>query len=275
VGGAPDDREIFESVHQHLRRSAPGVTRVALIQGASRGLGLEFVRELLNRPDVDRVVATCRDPEASEGLASLCADHDDALVLVRLDVCDEPTVAAAAARVTEECGPRLHWLINCAGVLHDGPALRPEKKLEDVDPARLQAVFAVNAFGPLLVAKHFIELLRHEERAVFANLSARVGSVGDNRLGGWYAYRASKAAQNMFTRNLAVELGRRAPNVVCLALHPGTVDTDLSRPFQANVPAERLFDAQRAARQLLGVIDSSSREDSGRFLAWDGREIPW
>ncbi len=250
------------------------MTRVALVQGASRGLGLAFARAFFDRVDVERVVATCRDPAESEGLARLRAERGDALVTVPLDVRDESTIAAAAARVGEECG-RLHWLINCAGVLHDGPDLRPEKKLEDVDPERLRAVFDVNAIGPLLVAKHFVDLLRHDERAVLANVSARVGSIGDNRLGGWYAYRASKAAQNMFTRNLTIELGRRAPNVICLALHPGTVDTDLSRPFQRNVPAERLFDPKRAADQLLGVIDSCTREDSGRFLAWDGQAIPW
>jgi NAD(P)-dependent dehydrogenase (short-subunit alcohol dehydrogenase family) len=252
-----------------------GEARVALVQGASRGLGLAFAEELLRRPDVDRVVATSRNPEASEGLARLRADHGDALVAVALNVRDESSIAAAAERVAAECGPRLHWLINCAGVLHGEDAVGPEKKLEDADPARLRAVFEVNAFGPLLVAKHFFALLRHEERAVLANLSARVGSLGDNHLGGWYAYRASKAAQNMFTRNLAIELGRRAPNVICLALHPGTVDTDLSRPFQRNVPPESLFEPGRAAAQLLGVMDARGREDSGGFFAWDGQPIPW
>jgi NAD(P)-dependent dehydrogenase (short-subunit alcohol dehydrogenase family) len=250
------------------------VTRVALVQGASRGLGLAFVRALLDRDDVDRVFATCRAPEASEGLARLRAEHGDALVALRLDVRDESTIAAAAASITGQGEPRLHWLVNCAGVLHDRE-ISPEKRLEDVDPERLRSVFEVNAFGPLLVAKHFLGLLRHDERAVLANVSARVGSIGDNRLGGWYAYRASKAAQNMFTRNLAIELGRRAPNAICLALHPGTVDTDLSRPFQRSVPAERLFDAKQAAEQLLGVIDACNPEDSGRFLAWDGQPIPW
>jgi len=251
------------------------VTRIALVQGASRGLGLAFARALLDRADVDRVVATSRNPEASEGLARLRAEHGDALFPMRLDVRDEATIAAAAARVAAECGPRLHWLINCAGVLHQGDEIQPEKKLEDVEPGKLRAVFEVNTFGPLLVAKHFLGLLRHDERAVLANLSARVGSIGDNGLGGWYAYRASKTAQNMFTRNLAIELGRRAPNVLCLALHPGTVDTDLSAPFQRNVPDERLFDAKRAAQQLLGVIDSCTADDSGAFLAWDGQPIPW
>jgi NAD(P)-dependent dehydrogenase (short-subunit alcohol dehydrogenase family) len=228
----------------------------------------------LGRVDVDRVIATCRTPEASEGLARLRSERGDALTTLHLDVRDEQTVAAAAASVASEGGARLDWLINCAGLLHDGE-IGPEKKLEDVDLDNLRAVFEVNAFGPLVVAKHFLGLLRHDARAVLANVSARVGSIGDNRLGGWYAYRASKAAQNMFTRSLAIELGRRAPNAICLALHPGTVDTDLARPFQGNVPAERLFDAKRAAEQLLGVIDSCTPEDSGRFLAWDGQPIPW
>jgi NAD(P)-dependent dehydrogenase (short-subunit alcohol dehydrogenase family) len=251
------------------------VTRTAFVSGASRGIGLAFARALLERGDVDRVVAGCRDPEASEGLARLRAQYGGAVLPVRLDVCDEATIAAAAARAAATCGPRLHWLINCAGVLHDKESLRPERRLEDIDPGNLRAVFEVNAFGPLLVAKHFVGLLRHDERAILANVSARVGSIGDNRLGGWYAYRASKAAQNMFTRTLAIELGRRAPNVICLALHPGTVDTDLSRAFQGNVPAGRLFDPKRAAEQLLGVIDSCTLADSGRFVAWDGRPIPW
>ena len=251
------------------------MTRVAMVQGASRGLGLGFVRALLSRPDVDRVVATSRSPGSSDGLARLGEEHGDALVTVPLDVRDEGSIEAAADRVAERCGPRLHWLINCAGVLHEGDEVGPEKKLGDVEPERLRRVFEVNTFGPLLVAKHFARLLRHDDRAVLANLSARVGSIGDNRLGGWYAYRASKAAQNMFTRNLAIELGRRAPNVICLALHPGTVDTDLSRPFQRNVPADRLFDPDAAATRLLGVIDACDRSDSGRFLAWDGQPIPW
>ena len=248
---------------------------VAVVQGASRGLGLAFTRALLEREGAGRVVATCRRPDASDGLAALRDAHGDALVTVRLDVRDESSIAAAAERVADECGPRVHRLVNCAGVLHDADGLRPEKKLEDADPERLRRAFEVNAVGPLLVAKHFLPLLRHAEGAVLANVSARVGSIGDNRLGGWYGYRASKAAQNMFTRTLSIELARRAPGVVCLALHPGTVDTELSRPFQRGVPAERLFDAKRAADQLLAVMDRSTREQSGHFLDWKGEEIPW
>jgi NAD(P)-dependent dehydrogenase (short-subunit alcohol dehydrogenase family) len=251
------------------------VTRTALVQGASRGLGLAFVEALLARPDVDRVVATSREPEASEDLTRLRAEHGDALVTTRLDVADEGSIAEAAEEVKTRSGPQLHWLINCAGLLHRGRSVRPEKKLEDVDPKRLHEIFEVNAYGPLLVAKHFLAFLRHEDRAVLANVSARVGSIEDNRLGGWYGYRASKAAQNMFTRTLALETARRAPRLICLALHPGTVETELSRPFRRNVPTERLFDPQRAAAQLLQVMDAASEADNGRFLTWDGRSIPW
>lgn len=251
-----------------------GRRRVAVVQGASRGLGFALVEALLARPDVDAVVATSRDPGSSEGLQALGSTCGERLRCLPLDVRNEASIEQAATRTAETLGPRIHWLINCAGILH-GSGWGPEKQLADVQPDRLREVFEVNAFGPILVAKHFLRLLRHDDRAILANVSARVGSIGDNRLGGWYAYRASKAAQNMFTRTLALELERRARNVVCLAIHPGTVDTDLSSPFQRNVPDEKLFEPSRAAAQLLDVMDARSRKDSGRFFAWDGQEIPW
>ena len=233
-----------------------------------------MVRRLLEQGAHDRVVATCRDPERSEALQRLADEHPYELLLLPLDVTDEATVGRAAEATREACG-RLRLLVNCAGVLHEPDGLQPEKRLEQVDPERLQHVFAVNAFGPLLVAKHFHPLLRHDERAVLANLSARVGSIEDDRVGGWYGYRASKAAQNMFTKNLSIELGRRAPRCICVALHPGTVETGLSEPFRRRVPPEKLFSAERAAQQLLEVIDKLQPDDSGKFFAWDGSPIPW
>jgi NAD(P)-dependent dehydrogenase (short-subunit alcohol dehydrogenase family) len=117
--------------------------------------------------------------------------------------------------------------------------------------------------------------MRHGRRAVIANLSARVGSIGDNRIGGWYAYRASKAAQNQITKTASIELRRKAPALVCVALHPGTVDTDLSAPFQGNVPEGKLFSVERAARQLLEVIDGLGPDDTGRFFDWAGEPVEW
>ena len=248
--------------------------RVALVQGASRGIGLALAEQLLARADVGQVIATCRDPESAPELAALRERSGSRLSTLRLDVTHEPSIEAAA-RETRAIGEALHLVINVAGVLHDGERLGPEKRLESIDPDVLHEVFAVNAFGPLLMAKHFHPLLRHGDRSVFASLSARVGSIGDNRAGGWYAYRGSKAAQNMFTRTTALELARRAPHCICVALHPGTVETELSRPFRRGVPPEKLFTPQRAARQLLAVIDGLGDEDSGRFFAWDGQPIPW
>jgi len=246
----------------------------ALVQGASRGIGLEFVRQLLAEPAVGQVFAGCRFPDQAGDLAALAAT-EPRLRVVPLDVTDEAGIARAA-RAVADLTDRLHLVVNCAGVLHGGPAqLAPEKRLADVRPEALAASFAVNAFGPLLVAKHFERLLAHRERAVFASISARVGSIGDNRLGGWYAYRGAKAAQNMFTRTLAIEWARSRRNVVCVALHPGTTDTDLSRPFQANVAPDALFGPGRTVRQLLEVIDRLTPAHSGRFYAWDGSEIPW
>lgn len=249
-------------------------SRIAVVQGATRGLGLAFARALVADPTWAGVYATGRDPRRSEGLARLAAEAGGRLRTLPLDLADDATVRGAAEAVARETD-RVHLLLNVAGVLHEGDAVAPEKKLGHVDPAALRHVFTVNAFGPLLVAKHFERLLTHGERSVVANLSARVGSIGDNRAGGWYAYRASKAAQNMFTKTMAIELGRRRGGPIVVALHPGTVDTELSKPFQRGVPPEKLFDPDRAARRLLDIVESLAPEESGSFFAWDRKPIPW
>ena len=246
-----------------------------LIQGASRGIGLEFVRQCLAEPRVGHVVATCRNPSSAVALTTLAMTATSRLTVLPLDVTDEASVSAAV-RTAAQTVPRLHMVVNCAGVLHDAAVgMRPEKRLADVQPAALARAFAINAIGPLLMARHLEPLLAHAERAVFASLSARVGSIEDNRLGGWYAYRASKAAQNMYTRTLAIEWARSRRNVICVALHPGTTDTELSRPFQANVPQAKLFTVAYAVTALLGVLDRLQPTDSGQFFAWDGERIPW
>lgn len=245
----------------------------ALIIGGSRGIGLALVRAVLADSAFTHVLAAARAPAASEGLAALAREHGERLRGVALDVTDEASLERAAAEIRAHA-PALHLLVNTAGMLH-GEGLMPERRLADVRPANLLHSYAVNAVGPLLIAKHFQALLAHGERAVLANLSARVGSIGDNRLGGWYAYRAAKAAQNQITRTLAIELARRAPQLICVALHPGTVETDLSEPFRGNVAAEKLFTPDQSAAYLLSVIKGLTKDSSGRFYAWDGTEIPW
>ncbi|MGB5414134.1 MAG: SDR family oxidoreductase [Polyangiales bacterium] len=243
----------------------------SFVQGASRGIGLEVVRQLLGMQPEGRVIATCRRPADAAELMALTAQYPERLRVIALDVREEKTIAAAAKAVALET-KELQLILNVAGILH-GPDFGPEKKLAQVQPEPLRHAFEVNAFGPLLVAKHFHDFLRHGRRSVFASLSARVGSISDNRLGGWYAYRGSKAAQNMFTKNISIELARVAPHAIVVGLHPGTVDTDLSKPFQRNVPAEQLLHASKSAAALLQVIESLTPEDSGKIFDFRGNEI--
>jgi len=133
----------------------------------------------------------------------------------------------------------------------------------------------VNSIGAVLLAKHLMPLLRHKEGSIFASISAKVGSIGDNRLGGWYGYRASKAALNMFLKTISIEYSRRCPKTIVVALHPGTTDTRLSQPFQKNVPPGKLFPVEKTVNLLLDVLASLKLADSGEFFSWDGSRLPW
>ncbi|WP_287849918.1 SDR family NAD(P)-dependent oxidoreductase [Acidiphilium sp.] len=188
----------------------------------------------------------------------------------RFDLLDEASIAEAVRAVAARGAIRL--AIDATGFLHD-EAQMPEKSLRELDACRLARSFALNAIGPALLMKHLLPALPREGRAVFATLSARVGSIGDNRLGGWYGYRASKAALNQFVRTAAVELARRSPAAICVALHPGTVATGLSAPFAAaglDVQAPEV-----AAARLLAVIDRLTPAESGGFFDHRGEAVPW
>jgi NAD(P)-dependent dehydrogenase (short-subunit alcohol dehydrogenase family) len=190
-----------------------------------------------------------------------------------LDLAEDASLARLAATAAVELTP-LRVVINTAGLLHDGP-LQPEKRLSQVSRRALERSFAVNAFGPLLLAQAIEAALPRDRPVHFASLSARVGSIGDNRLGGWYAYRAAKAAQNQLLRTLAIEWQRRLPQACVTLLHPGTTATSLSAPFGGSVPPSALFSPERAAGHLLDVLEGRTAADSGAFLAWDGQPIPW
>ncbi|MEK6638820.1 MAG: SDR family oxidoreductase [Pseudomonadota bacterium] len=169
-------------------------------------------------------------------------------------------------------GPPPDIVIVATGMLHSA-AGGPEKSLRELDGDRLTDAFAINVISSALVAKHFLPLFARGKRCVFAALSARVGSISDNRIGGWYGYRAAKAALNMTIRNLAIELGRTHKQAICVGLHPGTVDSALSEPFQKNVAPERLFTPDYAVTRMLSVLDQLTPADSGKCFAWDGAEI--
>lgn len=226
----------------------------AVIIGASGGIGGALEAALIDEAAFDVV----------HGFARSRSDAQ------HIDITDEASIAAAAAIVAQ--GPAPSLVIVATGLLHADDN-GPEKSLKDFDPAWLARNFAVNAIGPAIVAKHFLPLMPRTGKSVFAALSARVGSISDNKLGGWYGYRASKAALNMLVRTLAIEDKRRNDRGIVVALHPGTVDTALSRPFQGNVQPGRLFDTERAALQLLDVIEELRPPDSGKIFDFEGIEI--
>jgi len=235
----------------------PGGT--AVVVGASGGIGAALVDALLAEPAFATVHALAR---------SFHTEQAGRLRCLPIDITDEASIAAAAAGL--EGTVRL--VIVATGALH-GSGMVPEKTYRTLDAAAMLDSYRINAIGPALVARSMLPLLAPQGRSVFAALSARVGSIGDNRAGGWHAYRAAKAALNMILRNLAIETARRTPDTLCVGLHPGTVDTQLSQPFQRNVAPNSLFTPATSAAHLLRVIDGLTPADTGRVLAWDGSTI--
>ncbi|XP_006643243.1 C-signal [Lepisosteus oculatus] len=259
---------------------------VALIQGASRGIGLEFCRYILAKKSPALVVATCRNPEAAAGLRDLTGQYPGKIKVLKVDVTREKDIQDAAEIVKSEFG-KLDLLVNSSAMLH--PSGKGETSLRDVSSQGLVATLTTNTVGPLVMAKHFSPLLLkgnggfgHQPKdsskhhsAILVNMTAKVGSIGDNGLGGWYSYRMSKSALNMATKNLSIELGRGRPKVVCVCLHPGTVNTDLSRPYHKNVPKDRLFSPDHSVQCLMNIIDNLTWEKTGKAYSWDGSELPW
>jgi NAD(P)-dependent dehydrogenase (short-subunit alcohol dehydrogenase family) len=237
----------------------------AVVIGASGGVGRALCEQLRGDARYAQVLALGRPP----------AQHASGGVDITLDITDEASIEAAAAqiaRAVERSGAELRLVIDATGFLH-GSGFEPEKTSRQIDAAPMAHAFAVNAIGPALLLKHLLPLLPRSGRAVFASLSAKVGSIGDNRLGGWYSYRASKAALNQLVRTAAIELARRQPQAICVALHPGTVATRLSGPFsksglQVQTPAQ-------CAERLLATIDGLSAADSGGFFNHRGEALPW
>jgi NAD(P)-dependent dehydrogenase (short-subunit alcohol dehydrogenase family) len=187
------------------------------------------------------------------------------------DLTDEGSIAAAARLLESDSAP-LRLVFNATGFLHD-ETQGPEKSLRQIDPDKLARAFILNTIGPALLLKHLAPLFPRMGKAVFATLSAKTGSIGDNRLGGWYGYRASKAALNQIVRTAAIELARQRPEMVCVALHPGTVASRLSLPFSQNNPAVRTAD--ESAHDLLTTIDRLKGGDSGGFFDYAGNPLPW
>ncbi|NEO10894.1 MULTISPECIES: SDR family NAD(P)-dependent oxidoreductase [unclassified Moorena] len=245
----------------------------ALIIGSSGGIGLAFVKQLLKDETFTKIYGTYRHRDSSSELIALANNYPNRLVCLSMDITDELQVSEAVKQISVGID-KLHLVINCVGLLHDG-SLQPEKSLKQINSEHLIRYFQVNSIGAVLLAKHLLPLFRHSDRSIFASISAKIGSIGDNQLGGWYGYRASKAALNMFMRTVAIEYSRKSPQTIVVTLHPGTTNTRLSKPFQKNVPADKLFPVERTVTQLLGVIEKLDKGDSGEFFSWDGSKLPW
>lgn len=237
---------------------------IAVVFGASGGVGGALVRQMSASDQYAGVIAIGR--RRPDDLA------DRKVTFLTADITREAEVRAVA-RSIEAIGVPTRVVV-ATGLLHDA-FTAPEKSMRAIDPEALSRLFAVNPIGPVLVAKHLLPLMPREQPSLFAALSARVGSISDNRLGGWYGYRASKAALNMLIATLAVEHRRTNPLGVCVALHPGTVETRLSAPFGQSSASSPRLSPQASARALMAVMDGLGPNDSGGFFAWDGDPIAW
>ena len=236
----------------------------AAVFGASGGIGAALVAELRARNPASRIYAGSRHPEPAS---------DPQITPFAFDLRDPASIGAAAQSIGAD-GP-LDLAFVATGMLVGSDGTGPEKSFKQITAQGLVDQFAINTIGPALIAQAMLPLLARDRRAVFAVLSARVGSIGDNRLGGWHGYRAAKAALNMLVRNFAIELRRSHPLAVVFGLHPGTVDTPLSAPFQRGVPQAQLFNAATSAAHLLDTIAGLTPDDSGGLFAWDGAAIPF
>ncbi len=232
-----------------------------IVIGASGAIGNQFVEQLLAREDGARIGAFSRSKTSFD---------NERVYTEILDLCDEPSIEAAAEKAAL-IGP-IDAIIVATGILHENE-LMPEKSLRDLSAEKFAHLFAVNTTGPALVAKYFLPHLKRDERTLFAALSARVGSIGDNHLGGWYAYRASKAALNMAIRCAAIEMGRRYDQAIIVGMHPGTVESHLSEPFRSHVPEHKLFTSEESVRKMLVALENLTPKDTGKLVAYDGSVI--
>jgi NAD(P)-dependent dehydrogenase (short-subunit alcohol dehydrogenase family) len=235
---------------------------VAVVIGASGAIGSAFVEALCADSGFTHIFALSRSGQ----------EFDDPRVQsLFVDLEDENSIANAALACAS-AGP-CHLLINAVGVLHAPPDIRPEKALKELDGAKMAKLFALNTIGPALVLKYFSPIMSRDGRSILATLSARVGSISDNELGGWYSYRATKAALNQLIKTAAIELNTRRKHLICVGLHPGTVRSGMSEPFLANYKANDIFTPDYAVQSMLDVLAALEPEDSGRIFGWDGVEI--
>ncbi|MDC0476519.1 SDR family oxidoreductase [Alphaproteobacteria bacterium] len=258
----------FSQVFQEIISRNQEAGMHVVIQGAGRGIGYAMAKQAI-ATGATKLFLTARQPADTKAFADLAPAEN--LHWVGMDFLNPATITTAASDILERI-TRIDRLVMVAGVLQDD-VVRPEKRLADLNPAALHHSYQVNAIGPMMFVKSLWPALRQSHPVVVASISARVGSIADNRLGGWYGYRASKAALNQLSHTAAIELTRYNPQSCMVTLHPGTVDTELSRPFQKMVPTGGLFTAAQSAAHLWQVMDNLTPSQTGGFFAYDGSSI--
>ena len=238
----------------------------ALVLGASGGLAQALIAQFLADQHIETVIAVSSKPAPDSVQA------ESGLLWIQTEYA-EPAMAEVVEQLKDYSGSISRVCI-CHGLLHTD-SLWPEKRLEDIKPEALHEIFQANAVVPALWLKLLHRVLKAKQPTIVAALSARVGSISDNRLGGWYAYRSSKSALNMLLKNIAIEYARRVKNVKLISFHPGTTDTDLSKPFQAAVPEGKLFTPEFVAERLIGIMDNAVVDGQLSYLDWDNKTIPY
>ncbi|MDL5028196.1 SDR family oxidoreductase [Vibrio sp. TMPB1044] len=237
-----------------------------LVVGGSGGIGFAVVKHLLSELSRFDFLDVHVDATYHSQQPEL---ENTRLNWHKVDATNEADIKCLSSEFEQ-----LDWLINCVGMLHT-PELGPEKNLASIDPEFFLKNISVNTLPSLLLAKHFTPILKTSDNPKFAVVSAKVGSISDNRLGGWYSYRSSKAALNMFIKTMSIEWQRTIKKGTVLALHPGTTDTALSKPFQTNVPEDKLFESSYVAHQLVDIIRTATPDKNGHFYAYDGEQLSW
>ena len=236
------------------------IYNIAII-GSSGAIGSEFTKQLAKLHIDARIHTFSR---------SMVSYENENIINHIIDYNDEVAIKEAAL-LASRLNP-IDMVIVATGILYD-KEVTPEKSLRELSTEKFLHLFKVNTILPAIIMKHFLPAMNKNNRSVFAAISARIGSISDNKLGGWYAYRSSKSALNMIIKNASIEIGRRNKKAIIVGLHPGTVDSNLSKPFQSNIPDGKLFTPEYSVGKLLKVLDSLTVESSGRCFSWEGKEV--